>query len=289
MTTYAITGATGRLGRLVVTELLDRGVAPQDLVAIVRDRDKARPLADAGLQLRAADYEQPATLRAAFADIDRLLLISSNSFVPGQRADHHANAIDAAAAAEVGRIAYTSLLSADTMTMPLGEAHRDTEKHLGDSGVPAVILRNGWYVENFTEQLDTYYESGALTGAAGNAKVAPAPRADYAAAAAAALLDDTVDVAVYELAGHSVTFPELAAALSLATGRELPYRNLPLDEYHAGLIVAGLDEGTAGFVTALEAGIANGDLDSDSTDLARLLGRPATALNTALRNLITRE
>jgi len=285
LTTYAITASTGQLGRLVVTDLLDRGLAPANIVAIVRDPAKARSLKDAGVQVRVADYEEPEAMRAALAGADRLLLISSNSFVPGQRAVHHANAIEAAAAAGVGRIVYTSLLRADTSTMPLGQDHRATEKHLHDSGVPTVILRNGWYVENFTEQLDTYRQIGAVVGAAGKARIAPLSRADLAAAAVSALLDDTVDTATYELAGPSVKFPEIADALSQATGRELPYRDVTLEEYRAGLLAAGLDEATAGFVTALEAGMANGDLDSDSTDRERLLGRPATDLHTTLSGL----
>lgn len=288
MTTYAITAATGQLGRLAIDHLLDRGIAPADLTAIVRDQAKATSLQDAGVQVRVADYEDPAALRSAFAGIDRLLLISSNSFIPGQRAVHHANAIDAAASAGVGRIVYTSLLRADTNTMPLGEEHRLTEKHLRDSGVPAVILRNGWYIENFTDQLDTYRHLGALIGASGQARIAPASRADLAAAAVSALLDDAVEAAEYELAGPSVTFPELAAALGKATGTELPYRNVPLEDYRTGLLAAGLDEGTAGFVTALEAGMANGDLDSDSTDLQQLLGRPTTDLHTALTSAVER-
>lgn len=286
MTTYAITAATGQLGRLVVTDLVERGVAPGDVVAIVRDPAKARWLKDAGVQVRAADYEEPEALRAALAGTDRLLLISSNSFVPGQRAVHHANAIEAAAAAGVGRIVYTSLLRADTNTMPLGQDHRTTEQHLHDSGVPTLILRNGWYVENFTEQLDTYRQIGAVVGAAGKTRIAPVSRADLAAAAASALLDATVDTATYELAGPSVTFPEIADALSQVTGQQLPYRDVTLEEYRAGLLAAGLDEATAGFVTALEAGMANGDLDSDSTDLERLLGRPATDLRTTLTGLV---
>lgn len=193
---------------------------------------------------------------------------------------------DAAAAAGVSRIVYTSLLRADTNTMPLGEEHRLTEKHLKASGVPAVILRNGWYVENFTDQLDTYRHLGALLGASGQARIAPVARADLAAAAGSALLNDDIETAEYELAGPSVTFPELAAALGQATGTELPYRNVSLEDYRTGLIAGGLDENTAGFVTALEAGMANGDLDSDSTDLEQLLGRPATDLHTALTTAV---
>ena len=287
MTTYALTGATGQLGTLVVAQLLDRGVTPSDLVAVVRDAAKATSLSDAGVQVRIADYDQRDALRTALTGVDRLLLISSPAV--GQRAAQHANVIGAATDSGVGRIVYTSLLHADTNTMTLSAEHRVTEQLLADSGIPAVVLRNGWYVENYTGQLDTYQAVGAVVGATGEARVAPAPRSDYAAAAAVALLDDGADAALYELAGPAVTLPELAAVLSEVTGTELPYKDVSLDEYRAGLLSAGLDDGTAGFVTALEAGAANGELDGDPAVLEQLLGRPATDLRTAMTSLVGRS
>ena len=285
MTTYALTGATGQLGRLVVPELLARGVAPSDLVAVVRDAAKAQPLAEAGVQVRVADYDQPDALRDALAGVDQLLLISSSAI--GQRTAQHANVIDAAKHNGVARIVYTSLLKADTNTMPLGEEHRATEQLLADSAIPAAVLRNGWYVENYTGQLDSYQAVGAIIGSSGQARVAPAPRSDYAAAAAVALLDDSVN-GVHELAGPAVTLTELAAVLSDVTGAELPYKDVSLEEYRAGLLAAGLDEGTAGFVTSLEAGTANGDLDGDPSALEALLRRPATDLRTAVAAAVAR-
>ncbi|MCU1691043.1 MAG: hypothetical protein JWM64_134 [Frankiales bacterium] len=283
MTTYAVTGATGKLGRLVVAALLDRGVPAGDVVAVVRDAGRAAALSDAGVQVRVADYEQPEALRAALGGVDRLLLVSGDAV--GRRGPQHRNVVEAAEAAGVGRIVYTSLLRADTNTMPLAEEHRLTEQVLRDSSVPAVVLRNGWYLENYTDQLATYRQVGAVVGAAGEARVAAAPRADYAEAAAAALLGD-LDEGVLELAGPPATFPELAAALGDAAGTELPYRDVPLEDFRAGLLAAGLDEATAGFVTALEAGTARGELDGDPTDLERLLGRPATDLRSGTARLV---
>ena len=285
MTTYALTGATGHLGSLAVPELLARGVAPSDLIAVVRDAAKAQSLADAGVQVRVADYDQPDALRTALAGVDQLLFISSSAV--GQRIAQHANVIDAAKDSGVARIVYTSLLRAGTNTTPLGGEHVATERLLADSGIPSVVLRNGWYVENYAGQLDTFRAVGAVVGASGDARVAPAPRSDYAAAAAVALLDDNVS-GVLELAGPAVTLPELAAVLSEVTGTELPYKDVSLEEYRAGLLAAGLDEGTAGFVTALEAGSANGDLDGDPTVLEQLLGRPATDLRTAVAAAVGR-
>ncbi|HEV7728416.1 MAG TPA: SDR family oxidoreductase [Modestobacter sp.] len=284
MTTFAVTGATGHLGRLAVTTLLDRGVPAGDVVAVVRDSDKAQSLAAQGVQVRVADYTRPDTLVPALAGVDRLLLVSSNAV--GQREAHHRNAIEAAKAAGVQRIVYTSLLHADTSTTPLGVEHRATEQMLRESGLASVVLRNGWYVENYTDQLPQYLAAGAIIGAAGDARVAAAPRSDYAAAAAAALLDDTAESAVYELGGPAFSLPDLAAALSEVGGHELPYRDVSLEDFRAGLLAAGLDAGTADFVTALENGTARGELDVDTTDLEHLLGRPATDLRTALKNLL---
>jgi NAD(P)H dehydrogenase (quinone) len=284
MTTFAVTGATGHLGRLAVTTLLDRGVPAGDVVAVVRDSDKAQSLAAQGVQVRVADYTRPDTLVPALAGVDRLLLVSSNAV--GQREAHHRNAIEAAKAAGVQRIVYTSLLHADTSTTPLGVEHRATEQMLRESGLASVVLRNGWYVENYTDQLPQYLAAGAIIGAAGDARVAAAPRSDYAAAAAAALLDDTAESAVYELGGPAFSLPDLAAALSEVGGHELPYRDVSLEDFRAGLLAAGLDAGTADFVTALENGTARGELDVDTTDLEHLLGRPATDLRTALKDLL---
>lgn len=283
MTTLALTGATGQLGRLVVADLLTHGVAPADLVAVVRDATKAQPLVDAGVQVRIADYEDATALEAALAGVDRLLLISGSAV--GRRSVQHRNIIEAARANGVQRVVYTSILRADSNTMPLAEEHRLTEQVLTESGIPAVLLRNGWYVENYTGQLPTYRQVGAMIGTAPDARVAPAPRADYAAAAA--LLSHNTGSAVYELAGPSVTFSELAAALGAATGQELPYRAVTLDDYRAGLLTAGLDEGAADFVTALDAGAANGELDGSTADLDTLLDRRATSLEAALSTLVS--
>ena len=284
MTTYAVTGATGQLGRLAVDSLLDRGVPGHQVVAIVRDPEKAKPLADAGVEVRVADYDQPETLGAALAGVDRLLLISGNAV--GRRARQHKNVIDAARSAGVSRIVYTSIAKAETNTMPLGDEHRATEELLGEAGIPAVIiLRNSWYVENYTDQVPQFLATGSVVGATGGARVAAAPRSDYAEAAAAALVDD-VDSAVYELGGPAVTVADLASVIGEVLDRHLPYQEVSLEEYRSGLLAAGLDEGTADFVTALERGTARGELDVDAADLERLLGRPATDTRTAVRALV---
>jgi NAD(P)H dehydrogenase (quinone) len=283
-TTYGVTGATGKLGRLVVDALLDRGVPAADVVALVRTPAKADRLSERGVSVREADYDRPETLGAAVEGVDRLLLVSGDAV--GQRVRQHGAVLDAARTTGVQQIAYTSILHADTSTLPLAPEHLATEQLLRESGVAYTLHRNSWYLENYTDQAAQYLEQGEIRGAADGARVAAAPRTDYAAAAAAALVGDGHDGRTYELGGPGFTFPELAEALSEVTGRTVRYRDLSLEEFRSGLLAAGLDEGTAGYVTAREQGTAGGELDAPTEDLERLLGRPATPLVPALRALL---
>lgn len=280
MTTYAVTAASGQLGRLAVEELLARGTAASDVVAVVRTPDKVADLADRGVVVRAGDYSDPASLTTALAGVDKLLLVSGSE--PGVRIPQHTNVVEAAKAAGVQRIAYTSLLRADTSGSPLAADHAGTEQVLAASGIPTSVLRNSWYLENYTSQLGQYTENGAILGAAHDGRVSAASRADYAAAAVSALLHDEGDQ-VHELAGASFTLADLAATVTEVTGTTVVYNDLGTDEYAAALTGFGLDEGTAGFVAGLDASIAAGDLHTDSTDLETLIGRPATSLADAVR------
>ncbi|MGC5013413.1 SDR family oxidoreductase [Streptosporangium sp. DT93] len=282
MPAYAVTGATGHLGRLVIEDLLDRGVPAAEIVAVARSEAKAADLARRGVQVRLADYSLPETLPAALDGVRRLLLISGD--VPGRRPALHAAVIEAARAAGVERVVYTGLLRAGTSASPLAPDHRATEEILAASGVPFTVLRNGWYTENHTDQLPRYLERGEILGAAGSGRISAAPRADYAGAAAAALTGDEHDGAVYELAGQAFTLDELAATVTEVTGTKVVYRDLPAAEYAAALRRSGMDEGTAAFVASLDESIARGDLEAGAGDLARLLGRPVTPLDEVIRN-----
>ena len=276
MPTYAVTGASGHLGRLAIDELLTRGVSPSDVIAVVRTPSRTTDLADLGVRVRKGDYSQPVTLNEALTGVDRLLLVSSSE--PGQRVAQHTNVIRAAKTAGVSRIVYTSMLNADDTTNPLAGEHQDTEQALREADVPFILLRNGWYTENYTDQLGQYLGRGEILGAAADGKLSAASRQDYAAAAAAALLQDEAGNRTFELGGPAFDLSELARVISEVTGTPVTYRDLPVDEYISQLERAGLDEATAQFVAALDASIAHGDLETHSQDLARLLGRPATPL-----------
>ncbi|WP_432498877.1 NAD(P)H-binding protein [Kineococcus auxinigenes] len=281
MTTYAVTAASGHLGHLVVEELLARGVAAGDVVALARTPQKAADLAERGVRVLRGDYSEPDTLREALTGVDRVLLVSGDT--PGQRVAQHANVVEAARAAGVQRLAYTSLLRADTSGNPLAPDHRATEEALAASGLLTTVLRNGWYLENYTEALGRYLAAGEVVGSAHDGRVSAAARADYAAAAAAALLADDGEDHVHELGGTSFTLAELASTVSEVTGTPVAYRDLSTEEHVAHLRSTGLDEGTAGFVAALDASLAAGDLQTDRDDLQRLVGRPLTTLADAVR------
>ncbi len=284
MTTYAVTGATGHIGRLAIESLLEAGVAPADLVAIARTPAKLGDLAARGIDVRGADYAQPDTLPGALAGVERLLLVSGE--LGGQRVAQHGNVIDAAKAAGVTRIAYTSILRADTNQIALAPDHKATELLLAASGLEHIALRNGWYIENYTDQLSQYLAQGEIVAAAGDARVSGATRADYAAAATVVLTADGHGDAVYELGGTPFTLNDLAAQVTEVTGTKVAYRSVTVAELVAILETVGLDRPRAEFVAAVDEGVARGDVYTDSDDLARLIGRPSTPLVNAIRTAV---
>lgn len=278
---YAVTGASGQLGRLTVLGLIDAGVPPGEIVAIVRTPAKAADLAERGVIVRSGDYDQVSTLPAALAGVDTLLLVSAS--VPGHRVAQHRAVIDAAVQAGLTRLVYTSVLRADTTELILAPEHKATEEVITASGLTYTILRHGWYTENYTAQLAQYLTRGEIVGATANGRVAAAARADYAAAAVAVLTGTGHDNAIYELGGPPFTMTDLATAITEVTGTKIVVRDVTVAEYLEILRSAGLDEGTAAFVAALDEATARGDLDTDSHDLARLVGRSLTSLIDVVR------
>ncbi|MCA0996390.1 NAD(P)H-binding protein [Alloyangia pacifica] len=280
---YLITGATGQLGALVLEQL--RAAAPEArIAALVRRAEAAAALEAQGLVVRVASYDDPAALEAAFAGVDKLLLISSSEV--GKRAEHHGNVIGAAEKAGVGFIAYTSILNAASspLTVLPGE-HVATEEALAASGLTYALLRNGWYSENYVMGAGAALEHGALIGAAGDGRIASAARADFAAAAVAVLTGETpARGTVYELAGDdSYTLTEFAAALSEIAGKEIPYVNMSEADYAAALEGAGLPGPVAHMLADSDNGAAQGGLYSDHKTLSQLIGRPTTPWRQTLK------
>ncbi|MFE7896522.1 SDR family oxidoreductase [Streptomyces sp. NPDC057424] len=274
-----VTGATGHLGRHVVEQLLEK-VPAEQITAVVRNAEKAADFADRGVKIALADYNTPASFDGLFSAGDRVLLVSGNEFDKG-RVQQHKVVIDAAKAAGVALLAYTS--APGTLTAALADDHRGTEEILLDSGVPYALLRNGWYHENYTENLAPVLEHNAVVAAAGEGKLSSASRADYAAAAVAVLTGEGHENKTYELGGDTAFgFAEYAAELSRQTGREIVY-NAVSPEVLVGILTgAGLPEPFAQILAGVDVSIEKGELVVSTGDLSRLTGRPTTPFPEAI-------
>ncbi|AIE84460.1 NADPH:quinone oxidoreductase 2 [Fimbriimonas ginsengisoli Gsoil 348] len=245
-----------------------------DLVALARTPSKAEGL---GVNVRKADFDRPETLGPALGGVDTLLFISASEV--GKRLAQHRNVIEAAKQAGVKWIIYTSLLRADASSLSLAEEHFGTEEALRASGIPITILRNGWYTENYTDQIPGALAAGALIGSAGNGRISGASRPDYADAAVAVALGTGHEGRTYELAGDgSFTLNELAAEVSRQTGRTIPYKDLPLEEYAAALASFGLPDGLAHAIASWDVGASQGALFDEGHQLSNLIGRPTTPM-----------
>ncbi|MFF4187961.1 SDR family oxidoreductase [Streptomyces sp. NPDC001691] len=276
-----VTGATGALGRLVVDELLAR-VPASEIVAVVRDKEKAAPLAARGVELRIADYSEPATLAGAFRTGDRVLLISGSEV--GQRVPQHTAVIEAAKAAGVAQLAYTGVLGGPDADFALAAEHKTTERLILDSGLPYTFLRNGWYTENYTANLAPVLEHGAVVSNAGEGRIASATRADYAAAAAAVLTGEGHLGRAYELSGDVAwSLDEYAAEVAAASGKPIVHTSVTPEAHLAVLTGAGLPAAFAEILVDVDLAIERGLLATTPGDLARLIGRPTTPMAATVR------
>lgn len=277
----AITGATGQLGNLVIEQLLQL-TAAQNIVALVRNIDKAEHFKAQGIELREFDYDRPETLVPALSGVDKLLLISANEI--GRRTPQHQAVIDAAKVAGVPYLAYTSLLRADTSPLSLAQEHRETEKLIQDSGITYTFLRNNWYSENYLAGVAHTIEIGTLFGAAQDGRISSASRIDYAEAAAKVLTSTGHDNKTYELAGsESFSLSDLATLIGQAANKDIIYQNLSAKEYTQGLIQAGLPTGLVEVIVDADIQSIQGAMYSDSKDLDQLIGRKTTSIQDAIK------
>jgi NAD(P)H dehydrogenase (quinone) len=272
-----VTGATGHLGRHVVESLLERGVDPATVVATGRSTARLADLAERGVRVEALDFDAVPESAAWLREGDVLLLVSGSEV--GQRVRQHTAVIELARRSGVARVVYTSAPSADDTALVLAPEHAATEHVLRGSGLPYTILRNGWYTENYRPAFEQARDTGVVAGNTGAGRVASAPRADFAEAAAVVLTTDGHDGTVYELSGDVAwSFDDLAGCFAETLGRDVAYRALTAEEHRAALLEHGLDDGTAAFVVALDQNIADGLVAGASGQLATLLGRPTVPL-----------
>ena len=277
----AITGATGQLGNLVIEQLLQL-TAAQNIVALVRNIDKAEHFKTQGIELREFDYDRPETLVPALLGIDKLLLISANEI--GRRTPQHQAVIDAAKVAGVPYLAYTSLLRADTSPLGLAQEHRETEKLIQDSGITYTFLRNNWYSENYLAGVAHTIEIGTLFGAAQDGRISSASRIDYAEAAAKVLTSTGHENKTYELAGsESFSLSDLATFIGQAVNKDIIYQNLSAEEYTQGLTQAGLPAGLVDVIVDADIQTIQGAMYSDSKDLEQLIGHKTTSIQDAIK------
>ncbi|ANQ19333.1 SDR family oxidoreductase [Vibrio natriegens] len=281
----AVTGATGQLGQLVIKHLLNK-VEPQQIVALVRNVEKAASLTSLGVQVRQADYSKPETIEFALDGVAKLLLISSSEV--GQRATQHKNVIDAAKKAGVELLAYTSLLHADTSPLALAEEHVETEAYLKQAEVPHVLLRNGWYTENYLASVAPALANGGFIGCAQDGKISSAAREDYAEAAAAVLTSEAEQNGkVYELSGdEAYTLSELSALISKKSGKAIPYINMEEADFAKALEGAGLPAPFAAVLANSDTGASQGALYDDSKTLSALIGHPTKSLEQLISDYI---
>lgn len=281
----AVTGATGQLGQLVIKHLLKKSAAEQ-IVALVRNVEKAKSLKELGVQIRQANYTKQETLVSALSGIKKLLLISSSEV--GQRIVQHKNVIDAAKKSDIELIAYTSLLKADTSPLALAEEHIATEAYLKEVNIPHVLLRNGWYTENYLASIAPSLANGAFIGCAKEGKISSSAREDYAEAAAVVLTTDEPQSGnVYELSGdESYTLAELCAIISEVSGKAISYLNMEESEFAKALEGAGLPAPFAAILANSDTGASKGALFDDSHLLSKLIGHPTQSLRQLVKTYI---
>ncbi|MDY7086186.1 MAG: SDR family oxidoreductase [Actinomycetota bacterium] len=272
--TIVVTGATGHLGRLAIESLLAKGVPASEIVGLGRQTDK---IADLGVTAKHVAYEDRAGLKAAFEGADKVLFVSGSEV--GQRIEQHRNVVDAAKEANVGLVVYTSAPKADTTDLRLAGEHKATEQMIKDSGIPYVILRNSWYVENYNVQ--QAIEHG-MFGAAGEGRISVAPRTDYAEAAAAVLTTEGHEGKIYELGGEAVTLSELAAEIARQSGKPVTYTDLGEEKYREMLVGVGLPEAAAAVYADADRAASTGALFVPRDDLEALLGRPVTPVSESI-------
>ena len=280
-----ISGASGRFGQIVVRTLRD-SQPDRQTVALIRDPGKGAALRACGAEVRAFDYDRPDMLTEMLDGIDRLLLISGNAV--GQRERQHRAVIEAAKEAGVGLIAYTSVLRASETPLAIAAEHRATEAVLTEVGVPYVLLRHGWYIENFLFRIHAAIKSGKLPTCAGQGLISAATRDDFAEAAVA-ILTSSEDQAgrVYELAGsRSFTFADLASEASRLGGRPIEVVQLTPAELIVALTGIGIPDVAAALIAKSDIGAREGGLFDDSGTLERIIGHPTTPMAKVLEEAL---
>jgi len=277
-TTLLVTGASGQLGRRVVELLLESG--EENIIAITRNPDKLADFAEDGVDVRYGSFDEPDSLKAAFAGANRMLLISTDAVgEPGKRLNQHKTAVQAAEEAGISHVVYTSLASADDSPVLFAPDHSGTEEALAASNMGYTILRNNVYMDMLIQTINQAYQIGGIFAAAGDGKAAYITREDCAKVAAAALSAGFKGKRILEISGaEALSQADVAKIASEITGEALSYTAIPLEALIDGMVKAGLPQPLAETFASFDTAIAEGKMDTVSSAFTELTGETATTL-----------
>lgn len=289
MRKITVTGATGKMGTLIIESLLKRGVPPQEIRASVRDVAKAAHLQEKGIEVRSGDFDDPAALKNAFAGADHLLIISTDKI--GSRVEQHRRAVQAAKEAGVQHVAYTSVVSMQNgeTTNPIAVDHRATEAIIRESGIPYTFLRNNFYAEYMLEPVLQALDKGVYITSVGDGKLGAVARADMAEAAAVILSQPGHENKIYELTyPRAWDYAEAVEIVSQVSGKPLQYRPVSDEELAEIMRQSGVPEQGVQMAVGMNGSLRAGDLSKATGDLEQLLGRPVTSLEELVRKMLAK-
>lgn len=281
-----VTGATGQLGKATIESLIEKGIEPSSISALVRDAAKAEDLKAKGVTVKVGDYDNYESLVAAIQGEEKLLLVSGTD-IPN-RLTQHKRVIDVAKEAGINHVVYTSFARKNnTESNPLGivaTAHIETDNYLKASGLDYTIMLNGLYADVLPMFIGQNVAETGIFYPAAEGKTSFTLRADMAEAAATILSTDGHINKEYVIAGSKkYSFQEVADLLSEILDKPVAYTSPDLEIYKATLAQAGVPDMYIGINVAFGEAIKQGEFDTDESDLETLLGRPATDLQDFLK------
>lgn len=261
-TNLLVTGASGQLGRRVVELLLESG--EENIIAITRHPDNLSHFTDEGVEVRYGNFDEPDSLRTAFAGADRMLLISTDALdEPGKRLNQHKTAIQAAEEAGISHVVYTSLAKADNSPVLFAPDHSGTEEALATSNMGYTILRNNLYMDLLIQSINQAYQMGGIFAAAADGKAAYITREDCAKVAAIVLSASFTGKRILEISGaEALSQADIAKIAGDVTGESLSYTTIPLEALVDGMVKAGLPQSMAETFASFDTAIAEGKMDA---------------------------
>lgn len=279
-----VTGAAGTLGKLVVELLVQHG-AGERVVAVTRRPAALADFAARGVQVRAGDFDDPASLEAAFAGVSRALVISTDALdKPGHRVAQHETAFKALAARGAEHISYTSIVNPLDSRILLSKDHAASEAALARTGVPFTSLRDNIYSQMLLDSAKRALASGSLVDARGDGRVAYVSREDVAAVAAAVLLAPPPGNQLLDVTGpESLSSADIARLLAEVGGRPVAHQSIPLEALVEGMVQHGLPRPVAEIYASFDAGIAAGEAAGVTDTVERLTGKKPEKLGDFLR------